>query len=202
MENETLHRGVRPRLSAVLLVAALVCLGTAPLNAQYARADDLNVGRIAGGALMGMTVGVVTGLSVDVFRANVLEDYFEGEPTLSHVAAHLSPWFTLGGAAGLVGIGLREDATAGHVWGRTWRAAALAGLGGLAAGLVSGAVDNEGLSTVLDGATAGALIGVGAGALSGFVMATWAPDTEYGAPANGLAGAAAALPLISWTWRF
>ena len=68
--------------------------------------------------------------------------------------------------------------------------------------MLSGVLDNDGISRVWEGATAGALIGLGAGALSGFVIATWSPETDYGAPTPGYIGAGLALPLVSWTWRF
>jgi len=196
-----LLRGRSVGLAAFALLLVL-SLSSRPVQAQYAQADGLSAGRLLSGAVLGTGVGVVTGLSVDVFRANVLEDYFQGGPSLAQIGKHFSPWLFVGGAAGLVGIGLREDATAGHVWVRTLEAAGIAALGGGAAGLLSGALDNEGIERVWEGATAGALIGLGAGALSGFIMATWSPETGYGAPAPGYAGAGVALPLVSWTWHF
>lgn len=199
---ERSHIRGRSVVIAAFSVLFALSLSSRPIQGQYSQANGLSAGRLLSGAVLGTGVGLVAGLSADVFRANVLEDYFEGEPSLANIGAHLSPWLIVGGAVGLVGIGLREDATAGHVWVSTLEGAGIAAVGGGAAGLLSGALDNDGLARIWEGVTAGTLMGLGAGALSGFIMATWSPGTDYGAPASGYVGAAVALPLLSWTWRF
>ena len=111
---------------ALLLVLSL---SSRPAQAQYAQADGLSARRALSGAILGTGVGVAAGLTIDVFRANILEDYWEGEPSLANIVAHYSPWFAVGGVAGLVGIGLREEASQSARTPSPWRWLDMSGCG-------------------------------------------------------------------------